>query len=476
MTCRCLVVLVAVASLGSVSAQTPSPSDWSRFRGPNGSGVSVARALPTEFGPAKNLVWKLPLPPGHSSPIVLGNRIYLTAFKGDALSTLAIDRVKGTILWERQAPQVKTRFVDKRNNPASPSPAVEADGIYVFFPDFGLLAYDAAGKERWRKPLGPFTNVYGMGASPVIVGDLVVLVCDQSVGSFVMAVDKRTGVEKWRTARPEAKSGHSTPIVWRAPDGRDELLIPGSFLLTAYDAQTGARRWWVRGLSFELKSVPVIDGDTLYINGFGSDLNEPGQKVTALPAAEVFPKQDLDKNGRLTKDELTDKRAIGWMGFMDLDGDGSYNQDEWEYYRAALDSENALLAIKLGGKGDTTATAVRWKYRRGIPQLPSPILYQGVLYMVNDAGIVTSLNPKTGELIKQGRFQAALGSHYASPVAGDGHIYFTSERGSVVVLPPGGDLEPIAVNALGEDCYATPAFADGRIYVRTTQALYAFGK
>jgi outer membrane protein assembly factor BamB len=459
-----------------VSAQSTPPPDWSRFRGPNGSGVSVARAIPVEFGPRKNLIWRLALPPGHSSPIVSGDRIYLTGFRGDTLVTFAIDRLKGTIIWERQAPAVKTKIVDKRNNPASPSPAVEADGVYVFFPDYGLLAYDAAGKERWRKPLGPFNNVYGMGASPIIVGDLLILVCDQSTGSYVVALDKRTGAERWRTARPEAKSGHSTPIVWRAPDGRDELLIPGSFLLTAYDARTGEKRWWVRGLSFELKSVPVIAGSTLYINGFGSELNEPGQKATAPPASEVFPKHDADKDGRLSRAEAPDARSRSWMGFMDLNGDGSYDREEWEYYRAALESENALLAIRLGGQGDMTSTAVEWRYRRSIPQLPSPVIYQGVLYMVNDNGIVTSVNPETGQPIKQGRFTAALGAHFASPVAADGHIFFTSERGDVIVLPPGGDLEPVAVNALGEDCYATPAFADGRIYIRTAQALYAFGR
>jgi outer membrane protein assembly factor BamB len=123
-----------------------------------------------------------------------------------------------------------------------------------------------------------------------------------------------------------------------------------------------------------------------------------------------------------------------------------------------------------------TDTAIRWKYQRSVPQLPSPLVYAGVLYMVNDNGIVTTLNPDTGTVIKQGRLTGALGPHFASPVAAGGHIFFTSEAGAVVVVEPGGDLVPKAVNELGEDTYATPAFADGRIYVRTTSALYAFGK
>jgi len=468
-----LLLLLGIGLTSSPEAR--GPVDWTRFRGPNGSGVSEATNVPTEFGQADKLVWKLPLPPGHSSPILFGDRIYLTAFKGNDLVTFAIDRTAGKILWERQAPSVATKVVDKRNNPASPSPAVDANGIYVFFPDYGLIAYDTAGKERWKMPLGPFNNIYGMGASPVIVGDTVVLNCDQSVGSFLLAVDAKTGRERWRTARPEAKSGHATPILWKAPNGRDQILVAGSFLLTAYEATTGKKIWWVRGLSFEIKSTPVIGGDTLYINGYGSTENEPGRKVVVPPADEIWKTADADGNGVLVKTEFPKLTAAFWFDACDLNGDGSMSKDEWEYYRAALDSENGMLAIKLGGTGDTTATAIRWKYQRSVPQLPSPLLYKNVLYMVNEGGIVTTLKPDTGEVIKQGRLTGALGSYYSSPVAADGHIFFASERGAMAVLEPTGDLTPLVVNDLKEDCYATPAFADGRIYVRTVEALYAFG-
>ena len=468
---------VAVAS-GAALVAAADP-DWSRFRGPNGSGLSTATAVPTEFGPGTNLTWRLALPPGHSSPILFKDRIYLTAFRGQDLLTLGIDREKGAILWEVKAPSAARPPVDKRNNPASPSPAVEENGVYVFFPDYGLVAYDGAGKERWKMALGPFNNIYGMGASPVIVGDLLVLACDQSLGSFLLAVDKRTGKEVWRTPRAEARSGHATPIVWRAQDGTTEILLPGSFLLAAYDAKTGARRWWVRGLSFEIKSTPVILGDTLFINGYGSPDNDPGKTVAVPPAEEIFKTADADKNGAISKEEFPKYSAGFWFDFMDLDGSRSLSREEWEYYRAALASENGMLAIRLGGKGDVTDKAVKWKYQRAVPQLPSPLVFQNVLYMVNDNCIVTTLNPATGELIKQGRPVGAgpvSGGCYASPVAADGHVFISSERGVIAVLPPGGDLSPIVTNQMKEDVYATPAFADGRIYVRTTQALYAFGK
>ena len=170
------------------------------------------------------------------------------------------------------------------------------------------------------------------------------------------------------------------------------------------------------------------------------------------------------------------KLGPNWFAMVDLDADGSLSQDEWEYYRAALDSENGMLAIRLGGQGDMTEKSVKWKYQRSVPQLPSPLFYRGVLYMVNDGGIVTTLNHETGAVIAQGRLQGALGAYYASPVAASGHIFFVSERGAVAVLPPTGELTPVVVNDLKEDTYATPAFTDGRVYIRTVEALYAFGK
>jgi outer membrane protein assembly factor BamB len=433
--------------------------------------------VPIAFGPDKNLLWRLSLPQGHSSPILFGNRIYLTGMRADeTLVTIAIDRASGKVLWEREAPKVRTKVVDKRNNPASPSPAVEENGVYVFFPDYGMVAYDGAGNQLWSMPLGPFNNIYGMGASPVIVGDNVILACDQSLGSFLLAVNKRTGRVVWKVDRPEAKSGHSTPILWRGPDGRDQILLPGSFLLTAYDATTGKKLWWVGGLSFEMKSTPVIGNDTIYVNGYGAPVNDPGNKVTVPMAADVWPTADADKNGVISKAEFPKFTPAFWFEVADLDTNGTLNQDEWAYYRAALDSENGMLAIRLGGSGDMTDRAIRWKYQRSVPQLPSPLLYQGVLYMVNDNGIVTTLNPETGAVLKQGRLTGAPGAVFASPIAADGHVFFSTEAGAIVAVAPGGDLVVKQVNNLNEEVYATPAVADGRMYVRTTQALYAFGQ
>ena len=233
----------------------------------------------------------------------------------------------------------------------------------------------------------------------------------------------------------------------------------------------------VRGLACEMKSVASIDDDTLYINGFGSPENQPGAKVAVAPSADVFSSSDRNKDAKLAKDEIPAGHAERALSFADLDTDGQMSVDEWDYYKAAMDSENGMLAIELGGSGDMTAKAVKWRFQRGIPQLPSPLLYKGVLYMVNDAGgIVTTLNPETGELIQQGRLKVPTDRYYASPVAADDKIFIATEKGKVIVLPPGGALEAIAVNDLQDNIYATPALVDGKVYLRTTSTLYCFGR
>lgn len=468
-----LVVLL----VGAAAIAQAAPDDWSRFRGPNGSGVAETKRLPAEIGPEKNVEWKTPLPAGHSSPILSGNRIFLTAADGEELLTISLDRKTGKILWQREAPRQRSEKLHPRNNPASPSPAVDGKRVFVFFPDFGLLAYDFAGKELWRLPLGPFNNIYGMGASPIVIGDRVILVCDQSTNSFILAVGASDGRVQWKVDRAEAKSGHSTPIVYRPAGGGTQLLAPGSFLLTAYDVASGKKLWWVSGLSFEMKSTPVMDGETIYVNGYGSPENDPGSQVQVPAFETVLGRYDADKDQKLARSEVaSDERLKSFFPFIDLAGDGVLDAGDWTYYGAAMATTNGMLAIRLGGSGDMSKSNLRWRYHRAVPQLPSPLLYEGVLYMVNDGGIVTSLRPRSGEVIAQGRLQGAVDNFYASPVAGDGKIYFVSLSGKVAVLKPGGSLDVIALGDLDDLCYATPAIADGHIYIRTRGALYSFSE
>lgn len=463
------VALVLACTMGTLAFA----EDWSRFRGPNGSGVSTSAGVPMAFGPDVNVVWKTPLPFGHSSPILADDRIYLTGLREDRLVTIALDRRSGTIAWEREARRTRREKRDSRNGPAAPSPAVDGSNVYVFFADVGLLSYDRNGRERWHVPLGPFNNIYGMGASPVVVDDTVVLVCDQSTNSYIAAFNTRDGSLRWKTARPEAHSGHSTPIVYRPGSGGTQVLVPGSFLLTAYDARSGEKVWWVRGLSFEMKATPVVGGETLFINGFGSPENQPGAQRTIPGFDEARASYDANNDGRLLQAELPKDHGRSWI---DLNSDATITRDEWEYYRAAMATENGMLAIRLGGRGDVTATNVVWKYQKSVPQLPSPLVYKDVLYMVNDGGIVTTLKPATGEVIAQSRLSGAIDRFYASPVAADNKVFLSSERGKIAVLPTDGSLQPLVVNDLQDDIYATPAISGGRLYVRTRATLYCFGQ
>jgi outer membrane protein assembly factor BamB len=433
-----------------------------------------AGALPTQFGPAQNVVWKTPLPPGHSSPILAKDRILITALEGETLLTVSLDRATGRVVWRREAPRPQVLKIDKRNHPASPSPATDGSNVFVFFQDFGLLAYDRDGKERWRLPLGPFDNAYGMGSSPIVVGNRLVLVCDQSNGSFMLALDKNTGRVLWKVDRPEAKTGHSTPVVYTPDAGPAQLLVPGSFYLTAYSLDTGERIWWVKGLAFEMKATPVMGDGLVYIHGTSTS-NFEDSYHNQIPSFAAVRSSDKDSDGRFSKEEIPDALAKRWINLMDLNGDGFLDEREWEYYRAARASRGGLWAFRLGGRGDVTDANMVWQYDKSIPQLPSPLLYRGSLYIVNDGGIAAAFDPATGAVRAQGRLKGALDNFWASPVASDGKIFMVSDSCKVAVLKPDASLEPLAVNDLDDQCSATPAIADGRIYIRTRTALYAFG-
>ncbi|MBI3693954.1 MAG: PQQ-binding-like beta-propeller repeat protein [Acidobacteria bacterium] len=446
-------------------------AEWNRFRGPNGSGVAETSGLPAEFGPAKNVVWKAALPPGHSSPVLSGGRIFLTAFEGQKLLTLCLDQGTGRMLWRRECPRNRAEPLDKRNTPASPTPATDGRNVYVFFPDFGLVSYGSDGNERWRAPLGPFTNVYGMGASPILAGDKVIVVCDQSRNSFAAAFDRDDGRLHWTKARPEALSGHSTPAVYEPGDGPVQILAPGSFRLDAYSADTGESIWWVNGLASEMKSAPVLAGDMVYVSGYNTPENDPGRQIAIPP----FDERDSNHDGRISREEATE-HAKRYFQFLDLDRDGYLDAGEWKLYRATMAAENGLLAIRLGGRGDSTGASLRWKYQRAVPQLPSTLLYREVLYMISDSGVLTTFNPATGAVHKQARLRGPAGRYFASPVAADGKVFFLSEAGVVTVVKAGPEQEMLAVNELDDECYATPAIAGGRIYIRTRSALYCFGR
>jgi FOG: WD40-like repeat len=191
----CALPLLCAATLAHAE-------DWPQFRGPEGLGISNDKGLPVEVGPEKNVIWKTPLPPGHSSPILVGPRIFLTAYQGQTLLTMALDRATGKISVARE-PRPRSEEMQHTNSPASPTPVSDGRNVYVFFGDFGIICYGVDGDERWKAPLGPFNNVNGHGSSPVLLDGMLILICDQDTGSYLLALDKDTGKVRWRVERPE---------------------------------------------------------------------------------------------------------------------------------------------------------------------------------------------------------------------------------------------------------------------------------
>ncbi len=471
------LALSALSALALSAFAWAETAEWSRFRGPNGGGAVEAGALPVEVGPDRNLLWRTAIPAGDSSPILSAKRIFLTASEDEALYTIALDRETGSELWRREAPRPRTETLDNRNGPASPSAVTDGERVWVFFGDFGLLCYTVDGEELWRHPLGPFDNIYGMGASPILAAGNVVLVVDQQRDSYILAVDAGSGEFAWRTERTAARSGHSTPTLHHPEGGELQIVVPGSFFLTGYSAATGERLWWVSGLSFEMKSTAAVEDGILFINGYAMPLNEEGRHVRLDPFSEVVAKHDGDGDGKISEDEAPEGLVRNLLSYFDLAGDGHLDEGDWTYFQAALDSRNGILAIELpeaGLRGDLTASHTRWTYHRKIPQLPSPIVDDGVLLMVDDSGITTTLRSATGELIEQGRLEGAVDSFYASPIVADGKFYLLSRSGKLVVLPSDGSLEPLAVSDLDDLATATPAIDGKTMYLRTRSALWAF--
>jgi len=223
-----------------------------------------------------------------------------------------------------------------------------------------------------------------------------------------------------------------------------------------------------------MKSIPVIQGDTVYVSGYNLAENEPGRQIQMPPFKDVIEKNDKNGDGLVSIDESPDQMTRKYFPFLDLDHDKLLNEREWKVYAAAFNAENSLQAIRLNGKGDVTATNVLWKYHRSVPQLPSVAVYRGDVYMISDNGILTILDAATGTMKKQFRLNGAPGNYYASPVAADGKVIFINHEGVVTILRAAGEYDVISKAELNEIAFATPAIADGRVYVRTASKLYCF--
>lgn len=467
-----LAILIVAFPAYAQNSNHPAPpvvtNEWLQFRGPNGSGVAETPTLPAQFGPTKNVVWKTAVPFGRSSPVITADRIFLTASEGEKLVTLALDRKTGKTLWRREVVRPRHMPIYKRNDGASPSPVSDGKNVIAFFAELGLISYGPDGTERWRVPLGPFDSFYGMGGSPVLAGNTVLLVADQRANSFVVAVDARNGKVLWKTPRANNES-YSTPVIYTPKNAPPQLLVVGSHTLDGYSLDKGERLWWIKNIGTYPKGVPTVIGDMIYINAEGTE--EP----YIPPFEDTLKNYDKNKDERIQLEEYKADPFAEHFGWMDRNSDGYIDRAEYDFARIDTDPpEYGVSAVRLGGRGDLTATNLVWRLMKHFPNIPSPLIYRDVMYLMKEGGIVTSVNPATGEVLKMGRTPQALEGYFASPVAADGKIFLVSETCKVTVLKAGAQLEVLAMNDLDEECWATPAIAGNSLIIRTRGSLYSF--
>jgi outer membrane protein assembly factor BamB len=415
-----------------------SAGHWPQWRGPLGTGAAPGATPPVHWSETENVRWKVPLPgKGHSTPIIWGDRVYVTAAvaTGDPLPAagqpaphgahdnapvshrqqflvLALHRQTGATVWQRVVHEaVPTEGGHVTASFASHSPATDGERIFAFFGSHGVYALDLEGKLLWSRDLGDMhtKHGHGEGSSATLHGDTLVVNWDHEGPSFVVALDKRTGRERWRQSRDEPTSW-ATPIVVHH-GGKDQLIVPGTRRIRAYDLANGAVLWECGGLTDNIVASPVA-AEGLVIAG------------------------------------------------------SSYG-------------EQAMLAIRLeGARGDLTGTGnVVWSRHRGTPYVPSPLLYEGWLYFHHHyQGILARVEAATGREQPPPFRLPGIRNVYASPVAADGRVYITSQEGTTVVLRHGDAPEVLAINHLEDRFSASAALADGEMFLRGNRFLYSLAQ
>ena len=413
---RCLAMLFVIQNLIA--------SDWPQFRGNAAMGRTDAKNLPLTWSDEKNIAWKATLSGlGASSPVVFGNKIFITCFTGFAVSSrepgdmanlkrhlLCLNLADGKILWDTSTPAElpEQERIRENHGYASSSPVADAERVYAFYGKSGVFAFDHAGKQLWKTKVGDKLNGWGSATSPVLYKDFRVVNASIESDSLV-ALDRKTGKEVWRAGNV-SESWH-VPAFVTAPDGKTEIVIAKNGRVLGFDADNGSALWNVKtGIPWYMCPTPVAENGIVYVIG-----------------------------GR---------------------------------------TPNGALAIRAGGRGDVTTTYVLWKIGKG-SNVPSPILHEGNLYFAHEnLGIIYCVNAKTGDLIYEERLDPNPGQIYASPVVGDGKIYFTARGGRTVVIAAKPKFERLADNTLEGNrgmFNSTLAVAGNRLLLRSNRALYCIG-
>ena len=489
-------IFIALLTLFPIQGRSQTrPSDdvphWPQFRGQNSAGVG-AGSPPIRFDPHTNVRWSVGLEAGHSSPCIVGSKLFVTTYSetNSQVSVVGLDRATGEQLWERSFEVDRFEKGHPSFNPASSSPCCDPECVVAYFGSYGLVCLDHRGNLIWDKQL-PLTKSYaGNATSPIITDGKVVLYRGNYVDHYLLCLDKHTGEELWRVPQSEEFTGEmactAVPIVVD-----EKLICHSARAVQAFHIETGERLWIAKAAT-TATSTPVLIGDEVFVAAWNK-LGEPDLRPPFPSFEQLVAEQDQNQSGTLDKAEFPRlwifHRPAGAeapqngapVSFRraDKNGNGEIEMLEWELvvselekFRAGYDT-HGLIAIPVESQGLVSAESVRVLTTRGIPEVPSPVADGQRVYMVKNGGQLTCLDAKTGEVAHRIR-TGGTGTHYASPLIACGRLYTFSGAGQVSVIQLGESLKVLSVNDMEEKVYATPAIVDGVIYLRTHTRLYAF--
>lgn len=491
---RCISAALLLAS--SVAATPVRAEDWPQFRGVNCTGTSTGtRPLPVKFSATENLRWSAKVGDGVAGAVIAAGRVFVCGMTDyETVSLFAFDAATGDKLWQRDWQTGPLAEIHATNSQASATPAADGERVYFYFTTLGLLAVDArTGQDVWQQklPVPFFVFKWGPGMSPVLYRDLVLFCQDDDLHPAFYAFDKTTGRLRWRDDRLDMAVNYSHPVVCTV-DGRDEIVVAGTGRVIGYDPQSGQRLWFAKVLIRNIKTTPVcLDGE-LYISvqsgGIANqwlasvDRDEKvGNNDNRLDKAEIqafvgrqpvpeaffartFGRGDLNKDGFLEGREL-DVAFLHPDNFAGADFNASGD----------IAAEQFILAVRGGGRGDVTSSHLLWKHKtKNTDHIVSPFVSGGRMFLIKEGGITTVFGTANGEPVRGPKRVGNGGAYFASPVCGDGKIYLASENGIVTVLKNNADYEELARNDLGDSIIATPAIANGALFVRTRKQLFCF--
>ncbi len=412
---------LALAVLGGVLVLAlPAPADnWPRFRGPNGTGVSGDKNIPVEWSDSQGVLWKAALPgEGHSCPVVWGDRLFLQSATPDATERLlqCLDVHTGKVLWSRSVPGGPADHIYRgKNTLASSTPATDGERVYVVIWDgrnVSLHAYDFQGKHLWQQPLGYFKSQHGVGASPVICGDKVILNNDMDGTATLVAFDARTGKPAWQAPRRAYRACYGTPFLMDRPGQAAELVVASTTAITGYDPKTGSVHWNWDWKSTDRMPLRVVASPT-FIDGL----------------------------------------------ILVNAGDGA--------------GDRHVIAVRPGSKEDPDGARLVWENKRDFPYVPTMLAWGDHVYFVTDTGFAGCHDARTGARVWSERLGSAM---TASPVLIDGKVYACGDDGDVYVFAAEPTFRLLARNSLNEPIRAVPAVADGRLFIRGRDHLFCIGK